>query len=172
MLPAHPAAAPGLAGATADWAAWLAASAPALAMRADVWLYPTVEIVHIAGFTVLVGAVAMFDLRVLGFGRELPVRLLARHLLPWSVGSMLLVLPSGLMLFAAEAPDLAANRVFLLKLGLIVVAGLNALAFHAGPWRSAERWQGPGPPRARLHALLSLLLWLAVIACGRLLAYV
>jgi hypothetical protein len=168
MLAVDPAGAPG----AADWTVWVAASPPALAMRANAWLYPTVEIVHIAGFAVLVGAVAMFDLRVLGFGRELPVRLLARHLLPWSVGSMLLVLPSGLLLFAAEAPDLAANRVFLLKLVLIVVAGINALAFHGGPYRAAERWQGRAPPRARLHTLLSLVLWLAVIACGRLLAYV
>jgi hypothetical protein len=164
--------APGSVDAAAGWAEWLAATPPALAMRANAWLYPAVEIVHIAGFAVLVGAVAMFDLRVLGLGRELPVRPLARHLLPWSVGSMLAVLPSGLLLFAAEAPDLAANRVFLLKLGLIGVAGLNALVFHAGPYRAAERWQGRAPPRACLHAVLSLLLWLSVIACGRLLAYV
>jgi hypothetical protein len=156
----------------AGWAAWLAATAPALAMRSNAWLYPAVEIVHIAGFTLLVGAVAMFDLRVLGCGRELPVRVLARHLLPWSAGSMLLVLPSGLLLFAAEAPDLAGNRVFLLKLLLMAGAGLNALAFHAGPYRQAERWPAHAPPRARLQAALSLLLWLAVIACGRLLAYV
>jgi hypothetical protein len=156
----------------AGWAAWLAASRPALAMRSNAWLYPAVEIVHIAGFTLLVGAVAMFDLRVLGCGRELPVRVLARHLLPWSAGGMLLVLPSGLLLFAAEAPDLAGNRVFLLKLLLIGVAGVNALAFHAGPYRQAERWPARAPPRARLQAALSLLLWLGVIACGRLLAYV
>jgi hypothetical protein len=163
--------APGAAAGWAGWAEWLAGTPPALAMRANAWLYPAVEIVHIAGFVLLVGAVAMFDLRVLGLGRELPVRALARYLLPWSVGSMLAVLPSGLLLFAAEAPDLAANRVFLLKLLLIGVAGLNALAFHAGPYRSAERWEGRAPARACLHAALSLLLWLAVIACGRLLAY-
>jgi hypothetical protein len=156
----------------AGWAEWLAATPPAAAMRDYAWLYPAVEILHIAGFAVLVGAVAMFDVRVLGLGRALPVRELARHLLPWSAGSMLVVAPSGLLLFAAEAPDLAANRVFLLKLVLIGAAGLNALAFHAGPYRAAERWQGRAPPAARLHAVLSLLLWLAVIACGRLLAYV
>jgi hypothetical protein len=163
---------PGAVGDPAGWAEWLAGTPPALAMRAEAWLYPIVEILHIAGFSVLVGAVAMFDLRVLGLGRDLPVRALARHLLPWSAGSMLLVLPTGLLLFAAEAPDLAGNRVFLLKLGLIGVAGLNALAFHAGPYRAAAGWQGRGPPRACVQAALSLLLWLAVIACGRLLAYV
>ena len=77
-------------------AASFAASLPlAQALREGAWLYPAVETLHIIGFTVLVGAVAMFDLRVLGFGRQLPVRALARHLLPWSAGSMLLVVPTS-----------------------------------------------------------------------------
>lgn len=153
-------------------AASFAASLPlAQALREGAWLYPAVETLHIIGFTVLVGAVAMFDLRVLGFGRQLPVRALARHLLPWSAGSMLLVVPTGLLLFVADPLALLANRVFLLKLGLMVLAGLNALAFHAGPYRRAEAWPARAPPRAMLHALLSLGLWFGVIACGRLLAY-
>ncbi len=153
-------------------AASFAASLPlAQALREGAWLYPAVETLHIIGFTVLVGAVAMFDLRVLGFGRQLPVRALARHLLPWSAGSMLLVVPTGLLLFVADPLALLANRVFLLKLGLMVLAGLNALAFHAGPYRQADAWPERAPPRAMLHALFSLALWFGVIACGRLLAY-
>ena len=155
----------------AGLAEWIAATAPAQAMRTGTWLYPAVETVHIVGFVLLVGAVAMFDLRVLGFGRALPPRELARHLLPWSAGSMLLVVPTGLLLFVADPLALLANRVFLLKLGLMVLAGLNALAFHAGPYRRAEAWPDRAPPRAMLHALLSLALWFGVIACGRLLAY-
>lgn len=143
----------------------------AQALRESAWLYPGVETLHIIGFSVLVGAVAMFDLRVLGFGRQLPVKALARHLLPWSAGSMLLVVPTGLLLFVADPLALLANRVFLLKLGLMVLAGLNALAFHAGPYRQAAAWPQRAPPRAMLHALLSLGLWFGVITCGRLLAY-
>lgn len=153
-------------------AATFAASLPlAQALREGAWLYPAIETLHIIGFSVLVGAVAMFDLRVLGFGRQLPVKALARHLLPWSAGSMLLVVPTGLLLFVADPLALLSNRLFLLKLGLMVLAGLNALAFHAGPYRQAEAWPGRAPPRAMLHALLSLGLWFGVIACGRLLAY-
>ncbi len=153
-------------------AATFAASLPlARALREGAWLYPVVETIHIVGFSVLVGAVAMFDLRVLGFGRQLPVRALARHLLPWSAGSMLLVVPTGLLLFVADPLALLANRVFLLKLGLIAVAGLNAIAFHAGPYRRVDAWPERAPGLAILHALLSLGLWIAVIACGRLLAY-
>lgn len=139
-------------------------------------MYPLVEIVHIVGFTVLVGAVAMFDLRLLGVGRArpakaLPVQTLARHLLPWSWAALLLIVPSGVLLFSTQ-PELLDNRAFLLKLALIVAAGGNALAFHVGPWRTAVCWPARAPLRARLHAALSLLLWIGVIACGRLLAYV
>ncbi|WP_288378697.1 hypothetical protein [uncultured Massilia sp.] len=153
-------------------AAAFAASLPlARSMREHAWLYPAVETLHIVGFAVLVGAVAMFDLRVLGFGRQLPVCALARHLLPWSAGSMLLVLPTGLLLFLADPAALLANRVFLLKLALIALAGMNALAFHTGPYRGAHAWSARAPGRAVLHALLSLGLWLAVLASGRLIAY-
>jgi hypothetical protein len=140
-------------------------------MRDGAWLYPVVEIVHIVGFTVLVGAVAMFDLRLLGFGRALQVEALARHLLPWSWAALLLIVPSGLLMFSTQ-PELLDNPVFLLKLALIGAAGGNALAFHTGPWRTVTYWPARPPARARLHATLSLLLWIAVIACGRLLAYV
>ncbi|WP_312513996.1 DUF6644 family protein [Massilia sp.] len=140
-------------------------------MRDDPWLYPVVEIVHIVGFSVLVGAVAMFDLRLLGLGRTLPVRDLARHLLLWSWLALLLIVPSGLLMFSTQ-PELLDNRVFVLKLALIAAAGLNALAFHAGPWRRAQHWGAAPPASARLHAGVSLLLWIGVIACGRLLAYV
>lgn len=149
----------------------LAASPLAEGLRGHAWLYPLVETVHILGFVLLVGAVLVFDLRVLGFGAALPLRALARHTLPWSVGSLLLVLPSGLLLFATHAPDFLANRAFLLKLALLAAAGLNALAFHLGPWRTAPD-SGPVPVRARLQAGVSILLWIAVIACGRMLAYV
>jgi hypothetical protein len=158
----------------ADAAAWLASTPLSHAMRSRLWLYPVVEIVHIVGFAVLVGGVALFDLRVLGFGRTIALQPLGRHLLSWSFGSLLLVVPAGLMMFSAQPLALIHNPAFLLKLTLIAAAGLNALLFHAGVYRSAGRWKPgrPAPLLARAQALLSLLLWIAVICCGRLLAYV
>lgn len=140
-------------------------------MRDGAWLYPGVEIVHIVGFSILVGAVAMFDLRLLGFGRALPLAPLARHLLPWSWAGLALIVPSGFLMFSTQ-PELLDNPVFALKLALVAAAGLNALAFHGGPWRGVAHWGERVPALGRMHALLSLLLWIAVIACGRLLAYV
>jgi hypothetical protein len=154
-------------------AAWLYATPLSETMRGSLWLYPSVEIVHIAGFALLVGSVAMFDLRLLGCGRTLPVRALARHLLPWSLASLLLIVPAGLLMFSAQPQDFLANRVFWLKLGLIALAAVNAALFHLGTYRGVAAWdvQRPAPGLARLHAALSLLLWIAVICCGRLLAY-
>lgn len=153
--------------------ALLEASDLASAMRGSLWLYPIVEIVHITGFVILVGSVAMFDLRVLGFGRALPVQALGRHLLPWSVASLALVVPAGLLMFAAHPHDFIGNKVFQLKLLLIGTAGMNAGLFHAGVYRGAAQWDVavPAPPLARGHALASLAIWIAVICCGRLLAY-
>lgn len=152
---------------------WLEATPLSAAMRGNLWLYPIVEIFHIVGFAMLVGAVAMFDLRVLGWSRSLPVQGLGHHLLPWSVASLLLIIPAGLMMFSAHPHDFIGNRVFQLKLALIAAAGINALVFHAGIYRSVARWNADvaAPVPARLHAAASLAIWVAVICCGRLLAY-
>ena len=149
----------------------LDASAVGVAMRGSAWLYPVVEIVHIVGFSVLVGSVAMFDLRVLGFARAVGVLAAGRMLLPWSVASLFVIVPAGLLLFSAHPRELFMNQVFQLKLLLIALAGLNALSFHLGVYRTAETWTGTTPALARLHAAASLGLWIGVLSCGRLLAY-
>jgi hypothetical protein len=146
----------------------------AAALRNDLWLYPIVEIFHISGFVILVGAVVMFDLRVLGLSRGVSMRALARHLLPWSVGALIVIVPTGLMMFSAHATDFIGNPAFVTKITLILIAFANAVAFHVGVFRGAEGWDThePAPAIARLHAIASLLLWFAVITCGRLIAYV
>jgi predicted membrane protein len=142
-------------------------------MRQSQWLYPIVEIVHILGFVTLVGSVAMFDLRLLGLSPRLPVAEMARHLLRWSLGSLLLVLPSGLMMFSAHATEFADNTAFRVKMLLLVTAAANAVWFHRTSFRSVADWNtGVSPPLAsRVAAGVSLAVWIGVIACGRLLAY-
>jgi hypothetical protein len=151
----------------------LEGSAFGQAMRQWLWLYPSVEIVHIAGIALLVGSIAILDLRLLGLSRSLPVRRLAAHILPWSIASFALIIPSGLAMFVAHASDLMSNPVFVVKICLILLAGANAGLLHAGALRSADRWDVDvmPPPAARAAAAASLLLWISVIACGRLLAY-
>ena len=146
----------------------------ASAMRDSLWLFPLVETVHIVGFSILVGAVIMFDLRILGVSKRISVCMLARHLLPWSVGALLLIVPTGTLMFASEASDLVGNRAFVVKMLLLMLAGANAGAFHLGSFRDAELWDqnAPSPTGAKLHAIASMLIWIGVITCGRLIAYV
>jgi hypothetical protein len=155
------------------WLVWLESSGFATAMRQWLWLYPIVEIVHIVGFVVLVGAAFMFDLRLLGLGRGLPVSAMADHLLRWSRWSLVLVVPSGLSMFVAHATEMIQNPAFQLKLTLIAAAFLNAAVFHRFPFRAVGDWDTEiaAPLHARLAGGLSLALWTGVIACGRLLAY-
>ena len=77
-------------------------------MRDSMWLYPAVETVHIVGFIILVGSVIMFDLRVLGLSRRVPVSMLARHLLPWGASALILIVPAGLLMFSPMPATLSA----------------------------------------------------------------
>ena len=117
------------------WLVWLELSGLGEAMRRSAWMYPIVEIVHIAGFVVLVGAAVMFDLRVLGFGRGLAVTALARHLLRWSWAGLALVVPAGLMMVTAHATEFATNPAFQLKLALLgaSMASSQARTVRYGP---------------------------------------
>jgi hypothetical protein len=150
----------------------LEASALGQAMRQWMWLYPTVEIVHIVGIALLFGSIAVLDLRLLGFSRSVSVKSIAGHTLPWTAGSFLLIVPSGFMMFTAHAGDFLSSTVFVVKMGLIFAAGINAALFHVGVFRGAAAWDtGATPIAARAAGAASLLLWISVIACGRLLAY-
>jgi uncharacterized protein DUF6644 len=142
-------------------------------MRESLWLYPGVEVAHITGLAVLVGSIAMLDLRVLGVGQALPVRALARFLLPWTLGSLTIIVPSGLMMFSAHASDFIGNPAFLAKLTLLAAAGVNAALFHAVAYRGASAWdtRTRAPVAARAQAAISLALWVSIITCGRLIAY-
>ena len=155
----------------------LEASGLGQAMRQWLWLYPSVEIVHIVGIALLFGSIAVMDLRLLGVSRSIPVRTLARHVLPWSAGSFLLIIPSGLLMFTAHATEFIDSEVFVIKMLLIMAGGVNAALFHTITFRTADVWDSdemrklPPPPSARAAGAISLVIWICVIACGRLLAY-
>jgi len=153
---------------------WIESSEAALFIRQSLWLYPAVEIIHIIGFAVLVGAAFLFDLRLLGLARKLPIRESINHFIFWARISFLVVLPSGLILFMVDAVNIASNPAFQIKLILILLAGFNALVFHKFTVRSVAKWNSNKMPPigARISGLISILLWFSVIACGRLIAYI
>ena len=151
---------------------WLESSYVAIYIRQSPLLFPAIEIVHIVGIIFLAGSAFLFDLRLLGVSKKLTVTDIARYVLPWSRRSLLIVIPSGLLLFISQAKALSTNGVFGLKLILILMAFANAGFFHRYTFRAASDWDTSQPPAAaKAAAIISLMLWTSVITCGRLIAY-
>jgi hypothetical protein len=146
-------------------------SSLAIAIRQSAWLYPFLEIIHITGIVLLVGAAFLFDLRLLGSSKHLPINGLSNHLLPWSLRGLFLVIPSGILLFTTNATVLGYDPVFRTKLILLVTAALNALVFHKVVSRSVHDDKTSPPAVTKWMAVFSIVLWVAIITCGRLLAY-
>jgi hypothetical protein len=138
----------------------LQSSAWAVGIRQSMWLYPMLEIIHLLGIVMLVGGAFFFDLRLLGLAKNLSLPALSAYLLPLSRKGLLLVIPSGILLFITNAETLGLDSTFWLKMALLLLAGLNALVFHRLQLFPAK-----------LTALISIVAWIAIISCGRLLAY-
>ena len=157
-----------------SWLEALEGSPLGSAMRDSLWLYPAAETIHLLGLATLVGCAAAFDLRLLGISRHLPARATARHLLTCARTGFAVAAVSGLLLFSADATAIAGNPAFRWKLALIAVAGVNALRFHLGPFRTASDWDRgvPTPVPAKIAAAVSLIVWVGAVTAGRLIAYI
>lgn len=129
------------------------------------WAYPVLEIFHILGIALLLGNLVLFELRVFGRGAALPVQPLARLALGTALAGFGIAATSGLLMFASQPGELLANRAFTLKMLLLFAAGGNAAWFHGRG--SLVRRDG----LARVLLLVSTVLWLAVLSCGRWIAY-
>ena len=141
-------------------------------MREALYAYPAAESVHIAGLALLFGSIAIVDLRLLGLGKRIPLGALVSFAVPWSLAGFLIAASAGLLMFTAHAEEFLTQPVFMLKMGLILAGGVNAAMLHTGSLRAPGPAIDAQPPaRVRFAAALSLLLWLGVIACGRMLAY-
>jgi hypothetical protein len=135
------------------------------ALAEHAWAYPALEVVHIVGIALLLGNLVLLELRVWGAAPALPVAPLARVALAVALAGFALVAVSGLAMFASQPGELIANRAFVWKMALVFTAGINAAAFHArGGLQRLDAL-------ARVQTALSLGLWLAVIICGRWIAY-
>jgi hypothetical protein len=156
-----------------EFANWIKDTAFGTAVRESLWIYPAFEIAHLVGIALLVGSIAMADLRFVGLSRRLPVTLTAQHMLPWTWVGFALAAVSGLSLFSGFATDYYVNTAFRIKLLLIAIAGANAALFHWRVYRGVAAWNEntASPLSARAMAALSILLWISIIAAGRLIAY-
>ena len=143
------------------------------------WAWPMCETIHFVGLCLLIGVVGMFDMRILGVARDLPIAPLKR-LLPWGVFGFVLCLVTGLLfvlgiganLYGDNAYDvIMRDRYLQFKLIFILLAGLNLLAFYLTGSARAVDGLGPGdnaPRLAKVIAGASLFLWVGVIVFGRL----
>jgi hypothetical protein len=136
-------------------------------MRHSRWGYASVNAVHILGFSLLVGAIATLDLRLLGAWRTTPLEPLSRVLVPVAVTGLAVAAIAGALLFITRAVEYAAVTLFLVKMSLVAAGVVHALSVHAGTGLG-----GIGPSRRRLSGAVSLSIWLSVLVCGRMLAFV
>jgi hypothetical protein len=134
-------------------------------LQSHPWAYPVLEIVHICGIALLLGNLVLLELRVFGRGAAIALQPLARLALGTAVAGFSLAAASGLAMFASQPGELLSNRAFTLKMLLLFTAGCNAAWFHARG--SLARCDTV----AKLLMVTSTLLWLAVLACGRWIAY-
>jgi hypothetical protein len=143
------------------------------AMRGELpgsdWLFPIVETLHVMAFTLVVGSIAMVDLRLLGLSsRDSSISRLSEEVLPWTWIAWSLAALFGSLLFMAKAHVYAGNLQFRLKFVCMALAGVNMLVFHFGAFRQVARWEmGELPISTKVAGALSMLLWIAVVFFGR-----
>jgi hypothetical protein len=137
-------------------------------------LFPTIEGFHLIGIALSIGVLCWLDLRLLGVAfTKHPVSKVWKQVMPIAVVGFGLVFLTGGLLFWAEAITAYDSVHFWIKLGLIFLAGVNALYFEFVTHKGIAAWDNdPIPPRsARIAGFVSLLLWTAVIITGRTMAY-
>ena len=134
----------------------------------SVWAYPTILTLHTVGLGVLVGANWMVDLRVLGFGRAIPLSLLARAF-PIMWAGFWLNAASGILLFVAD-PTKGLIPIFAWKLGIIAAGVVLLITLKKKLYGRAEQMDHT-TVAVKLIAAASLILWIAAIGTGRWMAY-
>jgi len=153
---------------------WVDSTRLSAIIRQSNWLFSTLDTIHTLGIVFVAGAIMLVDLRLLGLGlRSVPVAQLVSRIVPSTLWGFGLMLVTGGLLFSSEAVKMYHSPAFRIKLLMLVLAGLNALLFHRTVYRDVARWDPSSivPARARMAGLLSLILWIAIIAAGRAIAY-
>lgn len=151
---------------------WLQSTWLAIKVGED-W-FPYVESTHVVFLAVVAGTIFTVDARLMGLAsRHLRFTYLSDQVLPWTWGAFIGAAITGTMMFVANATTYADNTPFLIKMGLLLLAGINMLYFQFVTFRSVQAWDAGRPiPAARAAGLLSMLLWCGVIGFGRWIGFV
>jgi hypothetical protein len=153
---------------------WLSETAFSQTIQTVGWIIPAVQTVHILAVAAVVSSALMIDLRLLGLGTDQPLAGLARRFLPFIWWSLPILLATGAILIIAEPARALQNPVFLLKMGLLLAAAGVTLACQIPLRADPLFWENSAVRKrtARLIAVASMPLWVAVIFAGRWIAYV
>ncbi len=153
---------------------WLAETPFSTGIRESTYVYPIIESVHVLSLCVFVGLLLSWDLRLLGITlRRVAVSEVWARLIPWiTMGAVLMVL-SGLLLFASDPVRFFGNIFFRIKALGLFLALLNAMAFHLGIERKLLDWDTAvvTPRAAKLAGAISIGLWAVIVVTGRFVAY-
>jgi len=157
-----------------EWCQWLQHTPLATTISESDWLFPLIEGSHILALPLSVGMIVIFDLRLLGlaFRGESAAKLMYQ-LLSWCKIGFAIMFLTGVLLFISQAAKAYGNAFFRAKLILLLLLGINAAVYQIAFYPQMARWDlsGGTPVGARWCAAFSIAAWLAVIVCGRTMAY-
>jgi hypothetical protein len=152
----------------------LEASAVGDFIASSEWAFPTLESLHVIAIITVLGTIAIVDLRLLGLAsKSWLVTAVSKDTLKLTWGAFAIAALTGGLLFVSKATSYMANPYFLVKMCFLILAGVNMGIFHVFTWRSVHHWDvnTPVPPGAKIAGTLSLIFWLIVIFCGRVIGF-
>jgi hypothetical protein len=153
---------------------WLRETTFSTDLRESIYMWAVVNGVHVLGLGLFMGMLLFWDLRLLNLGlRHVPVQETWDRLAPWIGLGFLVMVVSGVLLFVSDPVRFWGNIFFRMKLVALVLAGLNAVAFHYTVGQRIVDWDRGGqlPGSAKFAGAASLVLWAFIIVSGRLIAY-
>jgi hypothetical protein len=127
------------------------------------WAFPLAECIHIGGFAIAVGSIALVDFRMLNLGlRQETAAKILRYTELWTVGALIFVIFSGFMLYISQTEVYRVNPIFPIKMYVLLAALIYNFTIH----RRVAIMENPPAAVAKLVACISLLLWVAVVFGG------
>jgi hypothetical protein len=153
---------------------WVSEFPTSIAIRESLYVSPYLTVAHVVSMCIFAGLIVMMDLRLLGIGNmRTPFSEVQRRLFPWQMLGMTLSAITGLTLAYSDPMRFYVNIFFWTKMLVMVLAGINALAFHYITYNTVVRWDSAAttPFGARLSGALSIVMWAIVIVSGRLIPY-
>jgi hypothetical protein len=129
------------------------------------WGYALLNAGHIFGIAMLVGALVPLDLRLMGIAwRRTPLSIAERLLRPSAAAGLALAICTGFLLFASNAREYAATGLFQFKMAVVALGVVHALYYIRG-------FDAVPRPRQRLAGLVSAVVWINALICGRFLGF-